>query len=81
MWQDNEHTFNRPLENECKSIYHITTDSCHLMLEDEDLFKPLIVKIAKERNLFTLVLSVDAGSSLKHAEWDLVSPYLTYIYI
>lgn len=49
------------------------------MLEDKDTFKPLIAKIAKERNLFTLVLSVDAGSSFKYAEWDLLSPYLIFI--
>lgn len=51
------------------------------MLEDEDIFKPLIVKIAKERKLFALVLSIDAGSSLQYAECDLVSTYLIYISI
>lgn len=51
------------------------------MLGDEDLFELLVVKIARERNMFTLVLSADAGSSLKYAEWDLINPYLIYIYI
>lgn len=51
------------------------------MLEDEDIFKLLVVKTAEERNMFTLVLSADAGTSLKYAEWDLINPYLTYIYI
>jgi len=37
------------------------------MLEDKEIFKPLIVKIAKKRKPFTLVLYVDAGSSLKYA--------------
>lgn len=75
-------TTSTPLTTKYKrSSYHRTGDSCHLVLGDKDLFELLVVKTARERNMFTLVLSADAGSSLKYAEWDLINPYLIYIYI